>query len=144
MIRAEIMPQAPFKPTVSAASTMPTTSLSASAWAAASDSTATSPTRSRGLQVAPAQPAETGRLHVVYSAIASGDIKQYALAMSHYEKAIQDIPDRDQDNKKRAYFKAGYLALRLKDLVKADKYPHDVGEHGLPPTRRFPRAFWSI
>ena len=42
--------------------------------------------------------------------------------MSHYEKAIQDIPDRDQDNKKKAYFKAGYLALRLKDLVKVDKF----------------------
>ena len=48
-------------------------------------------------------------------------IKQYALAMCHYEQAIQDIPDRDQDNKKKAYFKAGKLALGLKDIAKADK-----------------------
>ena len=49
-------------------------------------------------------------------------LKQYLLAMSHYEAAIQDISDRDQDNKKKAYFKAGKLALGLKDLVRADKY----------------------
>ena len=45
-----------------------------------------------------------------------------ALAMSHYEAAIEDIPDRDQENKKKSYFKAGKLALGLKDLVRADKY----------------------
>jgi tetratricopeptide (TPR) repeat protein len=75
----------------------------------------------RELQVAKADPRKRGvcMLHL-------GDcfyaIKQYPLAMSHYEAAIQDIPDRDQDNKKKSYAKAGKLALSLKDLVKAEKY----------------------
>ncbi len=49
-------------------------------------------------------------------------IKQYRLAMSHYESAIQDIPDRDADNKKRALYYAGRLALALKDLDTAERH----------------------
>ena len=49
-------------------------------------------------------------------------IKQYRLAMSHYESAIQEIPDRDADNKKRALYLAGRLALALKDLDAAEKH----------------------
>jgi tetratricopeptide (TPR) repeat protein len=75
----------------------------------------------RELQVAKADPRKRG-VCMLYLGDCFHNIKQYALAMSHYEQAIQDIPDRDQDNKKKAYFKAGYLALRLKDLVKADKF----------------------
>jgi tetratricopeptide (TPR) repeat protein len=50
------------------------------------------------------------------------NIKQYPLAMSHYEAAIQEIPDRDADNKKRALYYAGRLAAALKDLEKAGKH----------------------
>ncbi|MGO8691237.1 MAG: tetratricopeptide repeat protein [Thermoguttaceae bacterium] len=48
-------------------------------------------------------------------------IKQYRLAMDHYESAIQEIPDRDFDNKKLGLYRAGKLALALKDLGKAEK-----------------------
>jgi tetratricopeptide (TPR) repeat protein len=75
----------------------------------------------RELQVAKADPRKRG-VCMMYLGDCFYSIKQYALAMSHYEQAIQDIPDRDQDNKKKAYFKAGKLALGLKDLVKAEKY----------------------
>ena len=49
-------------------------------------------------------------------------IKQYHLAMNHFEQAVQEIPDREQDYKKLAYYRAGKLAMGLKDLAKADKY----------------------
>ncbi len=74
----------------------------------------------RELQVAKADPRKRG-VCMLYLGDSFYAIKQYALAMSHYEQAIQDIPDRDQDNKKKAYFKAGKLALGLKDIAKADK-----------------------
>ena len=42
--------------------------------------------------------------------------------MSHYESAIQEIPDRDADNKKRALYRAGRLAMGLKDFDAAEKH----------------------
>jgi tetratricopeptide (TPR) repeat protein len=73
------------------------------------------------LQVAKSDPRKRG-VCMLYLGDCFYQIKQYALAMTHYEHAITDIPDRDQDNKKKALFKAGYLALKMKDLVKADKF----------------------
>ena len=49
-------------------------------------------------------------------------IKQYHLAMNHFEQAVQEIPDREQEYKKLAYYRAGTLAMGLKDLAKAEKY----------------------
>jgi tetratricopeptide (TPR) repeat protein len=49
-------------------------------------------------------------------------IKQFHLAMSHFEQAVQEIPDREQEYKKLAYYRAGKLAMGLKDLAKAEKY----------------------
>lgn len=49
-------------------------------------------------------------------------IKQYRLAMSHYESAIEKIPDRDADNKKRALYFAGRLAMGLNDVDTAEKH----------------------
>ncbi len=49
-------------------------------------------------------------------------IKQYSLAMRHYESAVQDIPDRDAVNKKKSLHLAGKLALALKDVETADRY----------------------
>lgn len=49
-------------------------------------------------------------------------IKQYHLAMNHFEEAVQEIPDREQEYKKLAYYRAGKLAMGLKDLAKAEKY----------------------
>ena len=49
-------------------------------------------------------------------------IKQYHLAMNHFEQAVQEIPDREQEYKKLAYYRAGKLAMCLKDLPRAEKY----------------------
>jgi tetratricopeptide (TPR) repeat protein len=49
-------------------------------------------------------------------------IKQYRLAMSHYSTAIEEIPDRDAENKKKALYLAGKLSLDLRDLDVAEKY----------------------
>jgi tetratricopeptide (TPR) repeat protein len=49
-------------------------------------------------------------------------IEQYRLAMNHYEMAIQEIPDRDAENKKKALYRAGRLAMALKDIDAAEKH----------------------
>ena len=49
-------------------------------------------------------------------------IKQNRLAKDHYESAIQEIPDRDAENKKMALYLAGKIAMRLDDLEAAEKY----------------------
>ena len=49
-------------------------------------------------------------------------IKQYRLAMEHYEAAIQEIPERDPENKKKALYYAGRLAFELKDRPKAERH----------------------
>ncbi len=50
------------------------------------------------------------------------EIKQYRLALSNYEEAITVIPDRDADNKKKAYYLAGKLAMGLKNYAEAEKF----------------------
>jgi tetratricopeptide (TPR) repeat protein len=54
-------------------------------------------------------------------------IKQYKMAMTHYESAIQEIPDRDAENKKRALHLAGRLALALKNIDAAEKHLTTLG-----------------
>jgi tetratricopeptide (TPR) repeat protein len=49
-------------------------------------------------------------------------IKQYPLAMDHYEMAIEEIPDRDAANKKKVLYLAGKLALGLKNVERANKH----------------------
>jgi tetratricopeptide (TPR) repeat protein len=49
-------------------------------------------------------------------------IKQPRLAMRHYEEAVQEIPDREEDAKKQALYYAGRLALGLKDRDTANKH----------------------
>jgi tetratricopeptide (TPR) repeat protein len=49
-------------------------------------------------------------------------IKQNDLAMTHYDAAILEIPDRDAENKKRALYLAGRLALGLKNVEVASKH----------------------
>ena len=88
------------KPIATAANATRTTSASASSWAAATSSTATSREAIKELQVAKADPRKRG-VCMLYLGDCFYAIKQYPLAMSHYEQAMQDIPDRDQDNKKR-------------------------------------------
>jgi len=49
-------------------------------------------------------------------------IKQYRLSMTHYEAAIEEIPNRDAENKKDALYRIGRLSMDLKDIDKAEKY----------------------
>jgi tetratricopeptide (TPR) repeat protein len=49
-------------------------------------------------------------------------VKQARLALSHYQQAIEEIPDRDTDNKKVALYLAGRLALRVGDKDAARQY----------------------
>ncbi len=49
-------------------------------------------------------------------------IKQNRLAKDHYETAIQEIPDRDAENKKMALYLAGKIAMHLEDLDTAEKH----------------------
>ncbi len=49
-------------------------------------------------------------------------IKQYKLAMQHYVAAIEDLPDREEDARKQALYRAGVLAMGLRELDEAEKY----------------------
>jgi tetratricopeptide (TPR) repeat protein len=49
-------------------------------------------------------------------------IKQYNLAMKNYAQAVEELPDRDVDNKKLALYRAGKLALHRQDVENAEKY----------------------
>ena len=44
------------------------------------------------------------------------------MAIASYDQAIENIPDRDAENKKRAQYEAGRLAVGLKQLDLAEKY----------------------
>jgi tetratricopeptide (TPR) repeat protein len=49
-------------------------------------------------------------------------IKQYRLALSHYEDAIREIPERDGTSKKKALYQAGRLAVAMHDLDTAERH----------------------
>jgi tetratricopeptide (TPR) repeat protein len=53
-------------------------------------------------------------------------IKQYRLAMSHYDEATQEIPDRDGEGKNKAQYLAGRLAFFLKDFDTAERHLTEV------------------
>jgi tetratricopeptide (TPR) repeat protein len=49
-------------------------------------------------------------------------IKKYRLAMRHFEDAIQEIPERDADNRKKAYYLAGKLAVAMRDVENGERH----------------------
>ena len=55
-------------------------------------------------------------------------INQHRLAMTHYVSAIQDIPDREEEYKKDALYRAARLSTALKDLDTAEKYLTTLAE----------------
>ncbi len=75
----------------------------------------------REYQVAKADPRKRG-MCLINLGECFRAIKEYHLAMSHFEQAVEEVPDREQEAKKLAYYRAGTLAMGLKDLPKADKY----------------------
>lgn len=55
-------------------------------------------------------------------------IDQYRLAMTHYQSAIEEIPDREEAHKKEALHRAGKLALVLKDVDTAEEHLTSLAE----------------
>jgi tetratricopeptide (TPR) repeat protein len=55
-------------------------------------------------------------------------IKKARLAMNHYSLAVEEIPERDAENKKLALYLAGRLALGLKDGKLAEKYLGELAQ----------------
>jgi tetratricopeptide (TPR) repeat protein len=49
-------------------------------------------------------------------------IKQYKLALSHFQQAVEAIPQREVEQSKEALYMAGKLAVHLKDLEAAEKH----------------------
>ncbi|MGL4595849.1 MAG: tetratricopeptide repeat protein [Thermoguttaceae bacterium] len=52
-------------------------------------------------------------------------IKQYKLAMTHYQEAVEGLKDNG-DNKKKALYLATKLAIVLEEYDKAEKYGHQL------------------
>ena len=59
-------------------------------------------------------------------------IKQNRLAMTHYEQAISEIPERDETNHRQALYLAGKMAADLKDL---GDFPRDSKPRFSPVAR---------
>ncbi|MDO4558160.1 MAG: hypothetical protein Q4C47_04260 [Planctomycetia bacterium] len=55
-------------------------------------------------------------------------IKQYRLAMSYYRDAIEEITERDPDNRKRTLYLAGKLAVYLGDLDNGEKWLSELAK----------------
>ncbi len=49
-------------------------------------------------------------------------IKQYSLAMANYQEAIEKIPDRDAENRKKSLYLAAKLAMSLKEYDQANEF----------------------
>jgi len=49
-------------------------------------------------------------------------IKQYNLAMQHYEKAIEEMPEKEHEQRKKALYRAGCLAQGLDKVEEAEKH----------------------
>lgn len=49
-------------------------------------------------------------------------IGQHNLAMQHYEKAIEEMPEREQEQRKKALYRAGCLAQGLERIEEAEKH----------------------
>lgn len=49
-------------------------------------------------------------------------IKQYKMALTNFEAAVEAIPEREIDDRKEALYAAGKLAVHIKDIDKAEKH----------------------
>ena len=69
-------------------------------------------------------------------------IKQYRLAKTHYESAIQEIPDREADNKKTGVLPGGPAGLVPAGLRCRRKTPHHPGRPGFHLQGRL-ASYWT-
>ena len=49
-------------------------------------------------------------------------IKQYKLASSNYEEALKEVSERDEDQRKAILYRAGVLAMHLKEFPTAERH----------------------
>jgi len=50
------------------------------------------------------------------------EIKQYRLALTHYKDALEELSERHVELRKRALYRAGYLAIGMKELDDAEEH----------------------
>lgn len=72
-------------------------------------------------QVAQNEPRRKG-LCCLELGLCFGKIGQYVMAITAFDEAIKNIPDRDAENKKRCYYEAGELAFASHNIDAAEKY----------------------
>ncbi|MCE5267844.1 MAG: hypothetical protein LLG00_08155 [Planctomycetaceae bacterium] len=75
----------------------------------------------RELQAAEGDPRRKGICMLVLGECFQ-QIKQYDLAKKHYELALEELSERDTDNRKKALYLAGRLTLHMRDLEAAKKH----------------------
>lgn len=76
----------------------------------------------RTLQEARNDPKRKGMV-LFYLGVCFEAIKQYKLALTHYEEALDNIGDREPENRKLAMYRAGVVGMdRVKDYEKAEKH----------------------
>jgi tetratricopeptide (TPR) repeat protein len=75
----------------------------------------------RELQTAKNDPRKRGMCMLVLGQCFQ-QIQQFQLAKRHYEAAIQEIPDHDAENKRKALYLVGRLTLGLGELEPAEKH----------------------
>ena len=73
------------------------------------------------LQVAKNDPRRRGACMLVLGECFQ-QINQLPLAMKHYESALQDLPERELENRKKTLYLAGRLALYIRDFTAAEKH----------------------
>lgn len=76
----------------------------------------------RVLQEARNDPKRKG-LVLFYLGVCFEAIKQYKLALTHYEESLEHIHEREADSRKLTMYRAGVVAMdRVKDYEKAEKH----------------------
>ncbi len=81
----------------------------------------------REFQVARNDPGRKGRC-MLHLGRCFEAINRHRLAMTHYESAINEIPDREEEHKKDALYRAAKLSLALDDLETAEKHLTNLAE----------------
>jgi tetratricopeptide (TPR) repeat protein len=65
-----------------------------------------------------------------YLAVCFEAIKQYKLALNHYEESLEHINERELEQRKAAMYRAGIVAMdRVKDYEKAEKHFNALAGH---------------
>ena len=81
----------------------------------------------REFQQARNDPARKGRC-MLHLGQCFEQINQHRLAKTHYESAVKEIPDREEEQKKEALYQAAKLSMTLDDLDTAERHLTTLAE----------------